>query len=251
MKTVNKKFHKCTFSAGSALILAVVLTSLLAIVGVMFVLVTRIDKIATSAISDSKELDFAVETVIAKISQELALDVPGEGAEYQDYPGPEDKWLASLEPYQSGNDYYWRQISDVTGYLAGYSTDIQAEVVSEYGVIADFNNLTANADADGDGVGDSKWIELADMTSGKGKPIYAAIRIIDHGAMLNVNTAYKFDRSDPNVALPDINGSGQMQINLMALAGRGAAQAGSAEEINLLSTRANNGVDVDPFDLLK
>jgi hypothetical protein len=126
MKTLNKKFRKCTFSAGSALILAVVLTSLLAIVGVMFVLVTRIDKIATSAISDSKELDFAVETVIAKISQELVLDVPGEGAEYQDYPGPEDKWLASLEPYQFAiNDYRWRQISDVTGSLAGDSTDIQ------------------------------------------------------------------------------------------------------------------------------
>jgi len=247
MKMVNKKFRKCTFSAGSALILAVVLTSLLAIVGVMFVLVTRIDKIATSAISDSKELDFAVETVIAKISQELVLDVPGEGAEYQDYPGPEDKWLASLEPYQSGNDYYWRQISDVTGYLAGYSTDIQAKIVSEYGVIAE----TANADADGDGVGDSKWINLADITSGKGKPIYAAIRIVDHGAMLNVNTAYKFDLNDPNVTLPNINGSSQMQINLMALAGRNAAPAGSAEETNLLNARANNGVGVDPLDLLK
>jgi len=247
MKMVNKKFRKCTFSAGSALILAVVLTSLLAIVGVMFVLVTRIDKIATSAISDSKELDFAVETVIAKISQELVLDVPGEGAEYQDYPGPEDKWLASLEPYQSGNDYYWRQISDVTGYLAGYSTDIQAKIVSEYGVIAE----TANADADGDGVGDSKWINLADITSGKGKPIYAAIRIVDHGAMLNVNTAYKFDLNDPNVTLPNINGSSQMQINLMALAARNAAPAGSAEETNLLNARANNGVGVDPLDLLK
>jgi hypothetical protein len=89
------------------------------------------------------------------------------------------------------------------------------------------------------------------MTSGKGKPIYAAIRIVDHGAMLNVNTAYKFDLSDPNVTLPDINGSSQMQINLMALAGRGTAQAGSAEETNLLFARANNGVDVDPWDLLK
>ena len=251
MRTVNKKFRKSMFPAGSALILAVVLTSLLAIVGVLFVLVTRIDKIATSAISDSKELEFAVETVITQISQELVLDVPGQGAEYQDYPGPEDKWLASLEPYQSGNDYYWRQISDVTSYLAGYSSDIRAEIVGEHDVITDFNNLVANADPDGDGVGDSKWIKLADITSGKGKPIYAAIRIVDHGAMLNVNTAYKFDLSDPNVTLPDINGSSQMQINLMALAGRGAAQAGSTEETNLLFARANNGVDVDPLDLLK
>ena len=217
MKMVNNKFHKYTFSAGSALILAVVLTSLLAIVGVMFVLVTRIDKIATSAISNNKELDFAVETVIEKISQELVLDVPGQGAEYQDYPGPEDKWLASLEPYQFAiNDYRWRQITDITGYLDGYNTDIRAVVVREQDAITDFNDILANADADGDGVGDSKWIKLADMTSGKGDPIYAAIRIVDHGGMLNVNTAYKFDLNDPNVTLPDINGSSQMQINLMA-----------------------------------
>ena len=207
MKTVNNKFRRSTFSVGSALILAVVLTSLLAIVGVLFVMITRIDTIATSAISENKELEFAVETVIAKISQELASDVPGSAAEYQDYPGPEDKWLASLEPYKSGNDYYWRQISDVTGYLAGYSSDIQAKVVGEYDAITDFNNLVANADAEGDGVGDSKWIKFADITSGKGKPIYAAVRIVDNGAMLNVNTAYKFDRSDPNASISDIDGS--------------------------------------------
>ena len=108
MKTAHKKFPEDTFSVGSALILAVVLTSLLAIVGVLFVMVARVDRIATSAISENKELNFAVETVVAKISQELVLDVPGVAAEYQDYPGPEDRWLANLEPYTSGGDYYWR-----------------------------------------------------------------------------------------------------------------------------------------------
>ncbi|MFB0552399.1 MAG: ComEA family DNA-binding protein [Phycisphaerae bacterium] len=249
MKTVNNKFRRSTFSVGSALILAVVLTSLLAIVGVLFVMITRIDTIATSAISENKELEFAVETVIAKISQELASDVPGSAVEYQDYPGPEDKWLASLEPYKSGNDYYWRQISDVTGYLAGYSSNIQAKVVGEYDAITDFNNLVANADADGDGVGDSKWIKLDDITSGKGKPIYAAVRIVDNGAMLNVNTAYKFDISDPNATILDIDGSSQMQINLVALAVRGNNPPTTAQETSLLKARANNGVGVDPMDL--
>ncbi len=245
----DRKIRRVSPSVGSALILAVVLTSLLAIVGVLFLMITRIDKIATSAISENKELGFAVETVIAKISQELASDVPGSAAEYQDYPGPEDKWLASLEPYESNGDYYWRQICDVTGYLTGYSSDIQAKVVGEYDAITDFNNLAANADADGDGVGDSKWIKLSDITSGKGRPIYAAIRIVDNGAMLNVNTAYKFDMSDPNATIFDIDGSSQMQINLMALAGRGGTPATAAEETSLLKARANNGVGVDPMDL--
>jgi len=245
----DRKIRRVSPSVGSALILAVVLTSLLAIVGVLFLMITRIDKIATSAISENKELDFAVDTVIAKISQELASDVPGSAAEYQDYPGPEDKWLASLEPYESNGDYYWRQISDDKGYLAGYSSDIQAKVVGEYDAITDFNNLAANADADGDGVGDSKWIKLADITSGKGRPIYAAIRIVDNGAMLNVNTAYKFDMSDPNATIFDIDGSSQMQINLMALASRRGTPATAAEETSLLRARTNNGIGVDPLDL--
>jgi len=249
MRTVNNKFRRCTVSVGSALILAVVLTSLLAIVGVLFVMITRIDTIATSAISENKELVFTAETIITKISQELASDVPGSAAEYQDYPGPEDKWLASFEPYKSGSNYYWRQISDVTGFLTGYSSNIQAKVVGEYDAITDFNNLVANADADGDGVGDSKWIKLDDITSGKGKPIYAAVRIIDNGAMLNVNTAYKFDMSDPNATIFDIDGSSQMQINLVALAVRGNNLPTPAQETSLLKARANNGVGVDPMDL--
>ncbi|MHC4160162.1 MAG: hypothetical protein ACYSSO_13910, partial [Planctomycetota bacterium] len=68
MKTAHKIFSQDTVSAGSALIMAVVLTSLLALVGVLFVMVARVDRIATSAISENRELNFAVETVVAKIS---------------------------------------------------------------------------------------------------------------------------------------------------------------------------------------
>ncbi len=54
------------------------------------------------------------------------------------------------------------------------------------------------ADADGDGVADSRWVVIPDVNSSKGKPIYAAIRIIDNGGMMNVNTAYKFNPNDPD-----------------------------------------------------
>jgi len=234
---------------GSALILAVVLTSLLAMVGVLFVMVSRVDRIAASAISENRELNFAVETVVAGISQELVLDVPGVGkaAEYHDYPGPQDRWLANLEPYKSGSNYYWRQISDVTGQLAGRSRDVQIKVISEYDVIADFN--APFADADGDGVGDSKWIKLDDITSTKGKPIYAAVRIIDNCGQVNVNTAYKFDASAPGVTASDIDGSSQLQIDLMDLAGRPGVPPTPAEEASLLAARANLGIGLDPLDL--
>ena len=64
-------------SLGSALILAVVLSSLLAIVGVLFVLAARVNSMATSAVEEDKDLDLAVESVVADISQQLVLDVPG------------------------------------------------------------------------------------------------------------------------------------------------------------------------------
>jgi hypothetical protein len=238
------------FFAGSALILAVVLTSLLAVIGVVFLLSARIDKMAASAFSENRELDFAVETVVTKISRELALDVPGvpgpggEMPEYYDYPDAKNAWLASLEP---NDKRIWPQITDFTGFLGSYSRNVKVKVVGEYEPVTDFNDPFANADADGDGVGDSKWVPLPDVTSGKGKRINVAVRIIDLGGMLNANTAFKFDPADPCAA--GIDGHSQMQINLMALAGKAGRPPTRAHEKALLLARANNGSGVDPCDL--
>ena len=54
-------------SRGSAIILTVVLTSLLAIVGVLFVMAARIDKMGSSAAAESRELNSAVDTLVAQI----------------------------------------------------------------------------------------------------------------------------------------------------------------------------------------
>lgn len=222
---------------GSALILAVVLTSLLAVIGTMFLMAARVDSIGTSAISENRDLNSAVEAVVANISQELSQDVPGmKSSEYYDYPGDNDGWLASLEPYKDGTDYEWRQISDVTGFLndkgfstqnvnvkpVGLSTTVYVRdyptirVDSEGRFLDDNGNIATDgvsADADGDGIADSKWIELDGMTSSKGQSIYAAIRVIDNGGMLNVNTAYEFD---PNGATAsEIDGSRLPQVHML------------------------------------
>jgi len=283
---------------GSALILTVVLTSLLAIVGVLFVMISRVDKMATSSISEYKELNFAVESVVAKISEELALDVPGmPEQEYYDYPihnihpGPDGQlytfddlvidpgqnlklgddddpgifyytvkdniWLADLEPRlvdvtrAPARDpiedidierYGFSHISDVYGRLGYMFQDSYDFVNGELsysdsdGDRISFRNLRATiiepfepikregdkADADGDGVSDSRWVLIPDLYTSKGKPIYAAIRIIDNGGMLNVNTAYKFThtKADPETNPDLINGSKQWHVNLEDL-GRG------------------------------
>lgn len=47
------------------------------------------------------------------------------------------------------------------------------------------------ADADGEGVSDSRWFVIPNMKTQKGENFYAAVRIIDNGAMINANTAYR------------------------------------------------------------
>lgn len=243
METANKKLSRKALPVGSALILAVVLTSLLAIIGVLFVMVSRVDKMATSSISENKELNLAVESVVAKISRELTLDVPGvRGQEYYDYPDVNDIWLASLEPYRDGTVYKWRQISDL---YAKLDPNVTADFIPDY---QDAINEGVVADADGDGVADSRWVMIPEISSGKGKPIYAAIRIIDNGAMLNANTAYKFDPTDPNFTVFDIGGSSQMQIDLLALADRPGDLPDPADEKALLIARDPNYGN-DPCDL--
>jgi hypothetical protein len=235
---MEKKKAKQVKSArnGSALIMTVVLTVLLSIVAVMFVAMARMDVASTSNIADNKMLDSAAKTIVNKISRELVLDTPGvAGQEYYDYPDVNNPWLASIEPYKSGTDYYWRQISDVTGYLAGEGfsvhhvdtrpTGLSTTVyVPDYPVIkVDPNgrpdggtpNYGVSADADGDGIADSKWIELENLRSSKGESIYAAIRIIDNGGMVNINTAHTFDAASSDVNR--IDGSSQMQINLKGM----------------------------------
>ena len=256
MKKADKKWSRKAFPAGSALILAVVLTTLLAIIGVLFVMVSRVDMIATSSISENQELNLAVETLVAQISQELILDVPGvAGQEYYDYPDVNDAWLACLEPYRDGTVYKWRQISDVYNKLDQLDPNmqLQAEVVPDYQDAAVMGEAVI-ADADGDGVADSRWVIIPEMSSGKGKPIYAAVRIIDNGAMLNANTGFKFnpifDPNDPKATVLDIGGPDQLQINLMALAGRPGQPPTSLEEMDLLTERANSIYGLKPLDFV-
>jgi DNA uptake protein ComE-like DNA-binding protein len=249
MKRAQKKLSANASLGGSALILAVVLTSLLAIVGVLFVMASRVDSMATSAVSETKELNFAVDTIVADIARQLVLDVPGvANQEYYDYPDANDTWLAALEPYQLGTDYYWRQISDV--FSSNLDPNLQALPIPDYqdaAVIAE----DAAADADGDGVADSRWAIVPDIRSTKGKPIFAAVRIVDHGAMLNANTAFKFYPGDPNTTLLAFGGSGQLHINLMGVAGAPGQPPTATDETDLLYARANSGIGVDPLDLRK
>lgn len=244
---------------GSALILTVVLTSLLAIVGVLFLMITRVDRMATSATSQNKELDLAVDALVAKVSEELIWDVPGTRLaggrypEYHDYPGPDDRWLASSEPYQVGAGaaarYFWRHVSDIYERFDPNAYDLPVAVVADY---QDRSRMAQGlpADADGDGIADSLWVIVPGISTTKGRPVFAAVRVVDNCGMINVNTAFEFDPCDPNISR--IDGTNLSQINLMALAERPGVSITAAKkwanETALLVARAK-GAGLDPNNL--
>jgi hypothetical protein len=241
---------------GSALILTVVLTSLLAIVGVLFLMATRIDKMASSATSDGRELAFAVDTILAQINEDLVEDVPGVGSsqEYYEYPDAANAWLAELEPYAktsatdpNQNAYCWRQISNIGGALSAGTRDVNIATVGERdpiildpnnGKIADAKNY---ADADGDGVSDAKWFVLPGEMSSKGRPIYVAVRIVDNGGMLNVNTGYAPGNVlDPNSAdTSRVDGSTPLQVNVLTLTHAPGVAPTAADAQGLRECRMN------------
>jgi hypothetical protein len=200
---------------GSALILTVVLTSLLAIVGVLFVMSSRLEKMSSSATGRSKQLDMAVDAILDELAEQLVKDVPGvAGQEYYDAPDANDPWLSSAEPVFDGTDYYWRQVTD----LQGHSTLFKIEFVDDREPIVDVDpntgdlRLDQKADADGDGLADTHWFKLESFGSSIGRSIYAAVRVVDHGRMFNVNTAYQ-DTTDANMFdLPS-----PMQIDIAGL----------------------------------
>jgi hypothetical protein len=233
-------------SRGSALILTVVLTSLLAIVGVLFVMAARIDKMATTAATESRELTCAIDTVLTQIDQALAEDVPRvvKGQEYHDYPDESDPWLADLEPYESGGKHYWRQISNLGGVLTSGTKDIRLEtstaIISEREPIVNAGGAAdpdVLADADGDGVADAKWFQVPGVMTSKGKPFYAAVRIIDNGGMLNLNTGLKSDRIDSDSS--GLDPTSPLRVNVLALAAAPGVDPLLADENALLGARAN------------
>lgn len=277
---------RCLRRRGSALVMAIVTTMLLFIIGIAFMIRGQMQRTTLSSYDDQDTLGIAVDVVVDEINDTLVADLLGgngvlldadDGDEYWDYPGADDRWLASLEPveleYGNGWWYGWPHITDLWGqfttvqsdgtdlfYIFYYDPDDRSNVDesdsvnygggtidsnvyrrSAYRMVAKIvsdddeieptildNNVGfylstgistsapwnpgvdepleisyhgMRADADGDGVADSRWVRLDGedgvprLVDATGEYIYAAVRIVDNGGMLNINTAYR----DPGV----------------------------------------------------
>ncbi len=104
--------------SGSALILVVVLTVLLSLIGLMFILASRIEQATSASVSVERDLSAAADSVVDRINKVLVDDlfgarrqarlcsgasenVPGTAVAYNeryDSPGTMDPWLMSVNP---------------------------------------------------------------------------------------------------------------------------------------------------------
>ncbi len=272
--------------SGSALIIVVVLVVMLSIVGFLFVMLARLDAVGSGSIAEVRQMEGAAQYVVERIADVIAEDAYS--GENYDYPGDNDRWLASIEPYfdvaeaqaagTAASDLYkhykWRRISDFLGVLGSHGIDVQhvtprpepkswsnatnllRQTIDEYQEIlvateddykpqsdaalqAKYYNGPADtgtyqkgqllrgadiggkyqgqwADADGDGVADSKWFVVPNLKTADGQDYYAAVRIIDNSGMINVNTAYRDGR--PGYASDYLcDGASQLNTNLEGL----------------------------------
>ncbi len=276
---LNSSFAR-TSRPGSALILVVVLTVLLSVVGVMFMMVSRIGEMSASSMGDVMALDTGVDVIVRRIEKVLVDDIVGADGfllnndnsdEYWDYPGINDPWLASLEPIYDGTNYIWPHVTDLydddfglgvavppyhdpdddtddtqwdpgSGYeVSAYNVisrilypDTRVSVITEDGdwaVNADVEYMGARADADGDGVADSRWFVIPHVTGSNGEDLYAAVRIIDNSGMININTAYR-DPTLSAITPGDWDGSLLTHVNLEGI--RATTEVHSIYDLNAL-----------------
>ncbi|MEJ5260721.1 MAG: hypothetical protein WHS88_11085 [Anaerohalosphaeraceae bacterium] len=223
-KTANRR-------RGSALILVVVAAVLLSLVGIMFLMISRVGDILGTAARQEHQMDQAVRMVLDKIELVLLQDLfgtnltsglcDGKGLTNEPYdaPGAADPWLAALEPVRISDNgtpddptddlYRWPYLSSLWPAPPNVWDRILREGTGQLdpqnnpqfwgAIVPDYPNLTnvfwAPADADGDGVADSLWVPALETPTGE--RIYAAVRIIDNCGMLNLNTAHLTRKASP------------------------------------------------------
>jgi hypothetical protein len=201
---------------GSVLILVAAVLVLLVLIGTAYIQAARLDRLSTANINDNF-IDQVLAATLSRVASELREDVVCNcnGSEHfltnfanakdelYDYPytNPsargeyDDMWLASTTPGQ--NYTKWPHITNISAtgsFLSegetpgnGNDVDVSCEAVPDAGT----TNLATGsdlADADGDGLTDSRWA-VAPIAEIRGRKYVMAVRIVDLASLLNVNVA--------------------------------------------------------------
>ena len=221
--------------------MAVALTAMLAIIGSSFVLVTRLERQTVRSFATVQGMDQIQDYVIRRIQATLADDVVTQGGNtaldrlkstldgvnantaYEPWDAPVtvpapvggDPWLAAIEPtahWNSGTNQW-----DVLAWPQG--SELFGDGVAAFNAGLPSSNVVpgAPADADGDGITDSRWRLPNELQVLDGKTVDVAVRIIDNCGMLNLNTAFGMYPA----GITDGYGMLPTQLNVRGLLGMG------------------------------
>lgn len=215
----------------TAIVLVVVLVALLAIIGTSFVIISRIERKAAINQVRSYDMRIALDAVINYIQNTLEEDIWGELEEpqlnqiddqnyqlllglpadaygrhpYGIYYYPPFPTKVKNEPWDAPTTggtatfYYFDPIEGIwKDRIINVDGDPWLASIDPSGHRTRlFSIRSAEADADGDGINDSYW-EKIPVNAGGGEEYWAAVRIIDTSAMININTAWSwpFNPSD-------------------------------------------------------
>lgn len=105
-------------------------------------------------------------------------------------------------------------------YLRATIIDPGAPILTKAEIAMGKSPVGQKADADGDGVADSRWARIPNIFGEKGETLYTAVRIIDNGGMININTAYDDAANHGN----QWDGSALTHVNLNGI--RAATETG-------------------------
>ncbi|MGE4285889.1 MAG: ComEA family DNA-binding protein [Phycisphaerae bacterium] len=238
--------YKLHNKKAAVLIYVLVIMTVMASIALSMLALARIGKLRSDVAGRDSRLDYATDFVIEKIGIEISDDLFG--GEFYDYPGAEDPWLASIEPYYTGKDldgdpnngvityhnetadesgnnfFFWKQITKLSFADFGTSSnqDMCLDPPTNLKTIPEYQESVysgAVADADGDGIADARWFEIPGLKTEAGESCYAAVRIIDNSAMVNVNTSYYNNTVGPDNEY-EYNGDTQLCVSLESLLNR-------------------------------
>ena len=194
---------------GSVLILVVAVLVLMILIGTAYLQAARSDRSAARELN-SNNIGSVADACLEQVVTIIGADLFGEDADFLDsdianpdattgendepYDYPDDKvdpWLADIVPDFSGAAV-WKHISNLNGSASGndylqsdssVDTPVTDATTSTFG-----DNLATSdlADADGDGIADSRWTD-APVTFINGRRYVVCYRIVDLSGMANAN----------------------------------------------------------------
>ncbi len=130
--------------------------------------------------------------------------------DFYDPADPTTHWMTNSQfnhDTSSDSHPYWVSAFNMVGKIIHEDTPIENTILDKnpdaffnqrnLGYSDSWNGM--RADADGDGIADSRWVVIPDSkTTDQDQWLWAAVRIVDNGGMLNLNTALRgYDPLDP------------------------------------------------------